>query len=245
MRIYGLVGFPLEHSFSPRYFAEKFYREGIHDAAYRLFPLEDIAELPALLEREPGLLGLHVTIPHKRTVIPLLDGVDGHARAIGAVNTIVFAGGRRRGSNTDWTGFVESLRPLIDPKRHARALVLGSGGSSRAVRYGLERLGIGVSVVSRRRGAADLVYEDLDAGVMAGHGVVVNTTPLGMHPDVLSRPDIPYEALGPGHLCYDLVYNPEKTVFLIKAEQRGAAIINGLEMLERQAEASWAMWNPS
>lgn len=251
MRLFGLIGHPLEHSFSPGYFAEKFYREGIAEADYRLFPLPDISGFPALLAAEPALCGLNVTIPHKRAVMPYLDALSPAAAAIGAVNTIVFGPpgpeGRPRltGHNTDWVGFgahVAGLLPSAEGPR--QALVLGTGGSARAVRYALERHGWTPHGVSRRPGPeAAYTYAELDAATVAAHRVVVHCTPLGMHPAVHGFPDLPYEGLGPGHLCYDLVYNPDPTVFLIKARQRGAATASGLAMLHGQAEAAWALWN--
>jgi shikimate dehydrogenase len=242
---YGLIGYPLGHSFSVSYFTRKFREEGL-DAMYRNFPLETIGGFRDLLEREPGLAGLNVTVPYKQAVIPFLDELDDTAGAIGAVNTIVFGQreGRRwlSGYNTDVTGFRRSLEEHLD-RSHSRALVLGTGGASKAVSYVLGAMGIAFRMVSRRRGEGILSYKELDPAMVALHTLVINTTPLGMHPEVDSCPPIPYEALGPGHLLFDLVYNPARTLFLQKGEQHGASVVNGYDMLVYQAEASWAIWS--
>lgn len=243
-KLYGLIGFPLGHSFSVPYFTEKFTRENI-DAAYRNFPIRAVSGLASLPAQEPELAGLNVTVPHKQAVIPLMDKLDPTAAEIGAVNTITIdrSEGQVRllGANTDVTGFRQSLEERL-PEGIDRALVLGSGGSSRAVTHVLELLGIGYQMVSRRKGEGLLTYEELDAQVVRDHTLIINTTPLGMHPKVDACPDIPYEGIGHGHLLFDLVYNPAKTLFLLKGEQKGAAIVNGYDMLVYQAEASWKIW---
>jgi shikimate dehydrogenase len=253
-RLYGLIGYPLSHSFSPGYFAEKFMREGIRDAEYRAFPLERIEELPALLEREPRLLGLNVTIPYKESAMGYVQALSPEAEEIGAVNTIQYGIDKVTGHNTDWLGFLQSFEPLWKSWRKKPegaeaplgALVLGTGGSSRAVHYALKRLGYTTRSVSRREGpGVDYTYPQLDAQVLRDYPVLVNCTPLGMFPEVLTRPEIPYTSLGPGNLLFDLIYNPDKTIFLIKGEQQGAATGNGLGMLYGQAEAAWTIWNPS
>lgn len=243
--LYGLIGYPLEHSFSKRYFTEKFAREGIAGHAYELFPIPDIEDLPALLKAHPRLRGLNVTIPYKEAVLPFLDELDDGARAVGAVNTIRIREGRLKGFNTDVYGFEWSLRRFLEAAGAPalRALVLGTGGASKAVRFVLDRLSIPYLVVSRRKERADLDYADLDEQVMAAHRLLVNTTPLGMAPHPDTRPDLPYESLQEKHLLYDLVYNPEKTLFLAAGEKRGAATKNGLEMLFLQAERAWDLWN--
>ena len=252
---YGLLGYPLGHSFSRTFFNEKFAREGI-DAEYLNFELPSIDALPRLLEEHPDLRGLNVTIPHKQAVIPLLDELSDEAAAIGAVNVIRISrdkDGHRhlKGFNSDIIGFTDSIRPFLRP-HHRRALVLGTGGASRAVCHGLERLGIEWCYVSRKPQAAtcstvspsnsSLTYADLTPDVLADYTVIINCTPLGMYPNVDTCPDIPYDALTPKHLLYDLVYNPEETRFLRQGSEHGAAVKGGLEMLHLQALASWNFW---
>ena len=242
---YGLIGYPLEHSFSKRYFTEKFDREGIAGHVYQLFPIPAIEELPGLLAAHPKLRGLNVTIPYKQAVLPFLDALDENARAVGAVNTIRIRDGRLQGFNTDVYGFEMSLRRFLQTAAAspAAALVLGTGGASRAVRFVLERLQISYLLVSRHAERGDLVYEALDRDLLSAHSLIINTTPLGMAPAVETHPDLPYQYLTAAHLLYDLVYNPEKTVFLAKGEKRGAVTMNGLEMLYLQAEKAWDIWN--
>jgi shikimate dehydrogenase len=239
---YGLIGTPLSHSFSQRYFTAKFKREKLVNHRYDLFPLDDIRALPALITDTPGLCGLNVTIPHKQSVMALLHEVDPLASAVGAVNTIRIADGRLAGFNTDVEGFRKTLVPLLDGDK-PRALVLGSGGASRAVVYVLKELGIRFRVVSRSRENGDMTYELLEPIIADVCKLIINTTPLGMHPNEDDLPQIPYGSIGPGHTLIDLVYNPERTRFLHEGESRGATIANGLGMLEAQAEASWRLWN--
>jgi len=239
IRKYGLIGYPLSHSFSPNYFRDKFAREGIIDADYQSYPIEDISDVFVLFEE--GLLGLNVTIPYKEKVIPLLDSIDSTAEAIGAVNTIKKNGDSLIGYNTDYNGFTDSIRPLLHDDIMTKCMILGSGGASKAVAYSMNQLDYNCTVVSRSRG--DLLYKDIDDSVMQQHKIIVNTTPLGMSPNQDTYPDIPYQLLTADHLLYDLIYNPKKSMFLAKAEQKGATIINGLQMLELQAEASWKIWN--
>lgn len=246
---YGLVGYPLGHSFSRAFFTEKFAREGI-DAEYLNFELPDAGELRQLLAAHPDLRGLNVTIPHKQAVMPLLDGLSDDARAIGAVNVIKVlppdngSGGRPRlvGCNSDVIGFTNSLRPLLQP-HHSHALVLGTGGASKAVVHALGSLGIEWRYVSRHAAPGQLTYADITPALLADYMLIVNCTPLGMSPNVDACPDIPYEHLTSRHLLYDLVYNPEETLFLRRGRERGAATKNGLEMLHLQAVASWQMWH--
>lgn len=243
MRKFGLIGYPLTHSFSKKYFAEKFIREKIDDAIYDLYPMPAIEEFPSLVARiGPELRGLNVTIPYKRAVIPFLDSLSAAAREIGAVNTVVFQDGKTMGHNTDAIGFEESLRSWYDA-RTAQALVLGDGGSAQAVKYVLSKLGIPFQTVSRQKKEGAITYDELDAGMLKACTLIVNTTPLGMYPNVETCPPMDYSVLGKGHFLYDLVYNPEKTTFLAKGEARGCRIINGLDMLHRQAEAAWLIWN--
>lgn len=240
-KLYGLIGFPLGHTFSPGYFNSKFAHEGI-EAEYKAFPLASVSELPQLLDLYPHLAGLNVTTPYKEQVIPLLDECDEASAAIGAVNCIKITDGRTKGYNTDIIGFEQSLLPLLRPGMD-KALVLGTGGAAKAVRFVLEKLNIIYLSVSRNAGEGIITYNELDPGTIAGHRLIINTTPLGMYPATESYPPIEYVAIGEGHLLYDLIYNPEETIFLQKGRQQGAVVKNGMEMLEIQAEASWAIWN--
>ncbi len=239
---YGLIGKPLSHSFSQRYFAEKFEREGFTDRRYDLFELDRADDLRSLIGSTPGLRGLNVTIPYKQSVMPLLDAVDPLAAAVGAVNTIRIEDGRLIGHNTDVEGFRQTLAPLLHGPK-PRALVLGSGGASRAVAFALREQGIRFRVVSRSRERGDITYDLVEPIVVSVCTLIINTTPLGMHPHAETMPAIPYEAIGPKHLLIDLVYNPAETAFLSEGKRRGAAVANGLQMLHAQAEASWRIWN--
>ncbi|MBR6340078.1 MAG: shikimate dehydrogenase [Alloprevotella sp.] len=241
---YGLIGYPLGHSFSARFFAEKFEREGIL-AQYCNFEMESVENLRHFIKARPDICGLNVTIPHKRAVIPHLDALSDEARAIGAVNVIKIErnGGQLllTGHNTDAVGFRRSLEPLLRPE-HQRALVLGTGGASRAIVHVLHALGITPQYVSRTRREGLLSYEDIDKDVMASHRLIVNCTPVGMHPHTDEAPALPYELLTPHHLLYDLIYNPLETRFLRIGREHGATTKNGLEMLELQALAAWEIW---
>lgn len=239
---YGLIGKPLSHSFSQRYFTEKFEREGLHDHRYDLFELDSADEVRALVRDTPGLRGLNVTIPFKQAVMPLLDAIDPLAAAVGAVNTIRIDGEKLIGHNTDVEGFRQTLIPLLQGKK-PRALVLGSGGASRAVAFVLKERGIKFRVVSRSRERGDMTYDLVEPIVVDVCTLLINTTPLGMYPEVDALPPIPYKAIGSKHVLIDLVYNPTETAFLHEGKQRGAVIANGLEMLHAQAEASWGIWN--
>lgn len=237
--LYGLIGYPLSHSFSPTYFNKKFATEGI-GARYEAYPLANINELPALLKTNPTLQGLNVTIPYKQQVIPYLDAIDDAAKTIGAVNCIKITDDKLTGYNTDWIGFTESLRPLLQTQ-HTRALVLGSGGGAKAVVYALQQMGIAHSIVSRTGG--DYQYIKLTEAIICQHTIIINTTPLGMYPHVDDCPAIPYQYLSAQYLLYDLIYNPAETLFLQRGKDAGALTKNGYEMLLRQAEAAWAIWN--
>lgn len=237
----GIIGFPLGHSFSPAYFAEKFRKEGI-EGSYHRFPIETIALLPEVLAKNPQLRGFNVTIPYKSAVIPYLNHIDRKAAEIGSVNCVRISNGSLTGYNTDCDGFSLSLIPLLKP-HHNAALVLGSGGSSKAIVYALHLLGIETTTVSRNPDDGQLSYEDLSEEVIARHKIIVNTTPLGMFPQLDSAPDISYNFLTPDHILYDLVYNPEITSFLRLGSQSGAVTKNGIEMLHIQAEESWKIWN--
>lgn len=247
MKKLGLIGYPLEHSFSKKYFSRKFKEEGLKEWKYELYPIVEISKLQALLENEPDLIGLNVTIPHKVTVISLLDELDEQALKVGSVNTIkIFsnpATSRKylRGYNTDIYGFERSLVPLLK-EHHKKALILGTGGAAKAVKFVLQKFGIEFNLISRSD-KYDYRYEDLNKKVIEEHPLIINTTPLGMHPETEKCPPIPYKYISEGHLLYDLIYNPEETLFLKRGKQHGAAIKNGLEMLFLQAEKSWEIWN--
>lgn len=246
MEKYGLIGYPLGHSFSATYFTEKFNRENI-DARYDNYEMQTIDDLLPLLHNEPELRGLNVTIPHKQAVIPLLDDISDTARAIGAVNVIRI---RRNGNsihlkgyNSDVIGFCQSIRPLLHPELHRHALVLGTGGASKAVVYGLQQMGLSAICVSRTPADGRLTYADINAEIMETHKVIVNCTPAGMYPQTETCPSIPYNLLTPSHLLYDLVYNPLETKFMHLGAKQGATVKNGLEMLHLQAEAGWNFWH--
>jgi len=239
VRRYGLIGKKLQHSFSPDYFKKKFNSEGITDTEYRIYEMDDLSEVFALFEN--GILGLNVTIPYKEMVIPLLDELVGDAKDINAVNTIKKVGDKLIGYNTDTFGFRESIKPHLSTRKAKYALILGTGGASKAVHHVLEECGITCHYVSRSSG--DITYNLLDSQYISDHTIIINTTPLGMFPNISEKPLIPYNGISPQHLLIDLIYNPEKTLFLKEGMLRGATIINGLKMLELQAEKSWQIWN--
>lgn len=247
--MYGLIGYPLGHSFSAKYFAEKFKRENI-DESYELFPIHKIEDMELLLRKNCSLKGFNVTIPYKRSIFGFLDEVSEDARNIGAVNVVRIDRNecadipRLVGYNTDWSGFSESLLPLINDTIR-NALILGTGGASAAVAYALSRLGIKYTFVSRTKKIEfeSITYNDIDEKKMKDNLLIINTTPLGMYPETSSCPDIPYNLLTEHHLCYDLVYNPEVTEFMKRSSKFGARVKNGLEMLHIQAELSWKIWN--
>lgn len=246
-KVYGLIGYPLGHSFSKQFFNDKFASEGI-DAEYINFELPDIGDLMEVFAENPGLSGLNVTIPYKQQVIPYLDDLDPEAEEIGAVNVIKITPTKRQGDfrltgyNTDVEGFRLSVKPLLTPERD-KALILGTGGASKAVAQAFKTLGVEYTFVSRSKHAGCLTYGELTPEIMASHKVIVNTTPLGMYPHVDECADIPYSCLTPAHLCYDLLYNPDVTEFMRRAQANGAEVKNGLEMLLLQAFASWNVWN--
>jgi shikimate dehydrogenase len=247
MRKFGLIGYPLSHSFSKKYFAEKFRNENIPDCEYQNFELRNIEDLPALIQTYPELSGLNVTIPYKESVIPYLDSLDPIARKIGAVNVIRITGEREKiGFNSDYYGFRYSLeRWLGTDKKYVKALVLGTGGAAKAVIKVLEDCNIAYRAVSRKQGRADFTYFDFtsDPDRVREYRLIINTTPLGMFPADNEAPNLPYETMDESFFLYDLIYNPEKTLFLQKGESSGAKILNGLEMLVLQAEKSWEIWN--
>ncbi len=242
MKHYGLVGFPLSHSFSEKYFSDKFEREEIEDCLYELFPLENIEDIRLLFEVNKDLKGLNVTIPYKESVIEYLDDLDDVAQKIGAINCIKIDEIQRVGYNTDYMAFRDSLKPLLK-KPHQHALVLGTGGASKAVVFALKELGIQPKLVSRRASSETITYGDLTKEIIEQHTIIINCTPIGMFPDTNLAPEIPYTFLTGNHILYDLIYNPGQTLFLQKGAQQGAITKNGLEMLEMQAEYAWKIWN--
>jgi shikimate dehydrogenase len=240
----GLIGEKLGHSFSKKYFSEKFANEQISGFSYELFELRAISELPILLKAHPNLIGLNVTIPYKTSIIPYLHKLDETAQLIGAVNTIkISPDGTLHGYNTDWVGFRDSLKGFIRNEHIAKALILGTGGSAKAVMAALSKLGIAALFVSRRQGNGVLTYADLNEDIMTKHRLIVNCTPLGMYPKTDSMPDLPIQWLKPQHFVYDLIYNPELTLLMQMAASKGAHVKNGYEMLVLQAEAAWQIWN--
>lgn len=247
-KIYGLIGYPLGHSFSRDYFNKKFEAEGI-DAEYVNFELPTIDDFQSVIARNPNISGLNVTIPYKEQIIPLLDGLDPTAAAIGAVNVIKVIRNTKgeitslKGYNSDAIGFMDSIRGMLRPE-HKKALVLGTGGASKAVVYGLRQLGVEPTLVSRTKAEGRLSYHGLSLHpeLVTEHTVIVNTTPLGMYPNIDKCPDLPYDYITPKHLCYDVLYNPDTTLFMKKSAGRGATTKNGLEMLLMQAFAAWNIW---
>lgn len=260
MKQYGLIGYPLTHSFSKKYFTELFEREKIEDHEYELYEIANLSNFPELLRDHPGLCGLNVTVPHKIGVMFYLDWVHPDAKEVGAVNCIritaespiaaAFSGEvgikdhefRLEGYNTDVYGFEMSLKPLLG-SHHTQALILGTGGASRAVKHVLNKLNIYAKLVSRESGPDQLTYAELTPEIISKYKLIINTSPLGMAPNTDKCADIPYEVLTSEHLLYDLIYNPEETLFLQKGREQGAATKNGHEMLILQAEKSWEIWN--
>jgi shikimate dehydrogenase len=244
-KVFGLIGATVSHSFSKSYFDEKFFREGLRDYHYELFPLKNITDLEPLLKDTKGLSGLNVTIPYKEQVLQYLDEVDGFAKKIGAVNVIKIKDGKLKGYNTDSEAFLETIEKWLPKDNKFKALILGTGGSSKAVREALKKLKIDFNLVSREPRKGILTYDALEKNpkVISESHLIINTTPLGMSPNTETMPAIDFEYIGPEHFVYDLIYNPARTMFLQKAEMRGATIKNGLEMLHVQAEKSWVIWN--
>jgi|APLak6261662433_1056034.scaffolds.fasta_scaffold00087_19 shikimate dehydrogenase len=246
MKQFGLIGYPLSHSFSKKYFSEKFEKENIENCAYELFPIERIESITDLIKQHPDLAGLNVTIPYKESVIPFLHELDATAKAIGAVNCIKIENGKLIGYNTDAFGFKQSIKPFLET-HHERALILGTGGASKAVFYVLNEIGIDCFFVSRDKSTLKTTkafnYNELNEHVLNAFKLIVNTSPVGTYPNVSEAPEIPYELLTSNHLLYDLVYNPTETEFLKRGKQQGATAINGLSMLHQQAEEAWRIWN--
>jgi shikimate dehydrogenase len=260
MKYYGLIGFPLTHSFSKKYFTEKFEKQHITDHVYNLYELDNLSDFPELLRANAELCGLNVTVPHKIGVTFYMDWIHPEAKEVGAINCIrissespiaaAFSGEvgikdhefRLEGFNTDIYGFEASLKPLLGPQ-HKKAMVLGNGGAARAVKHVLGKLGIEYKVVTRRKGIDQTLFEDVTPDDMAHYKLIINTTPVGMSPNLEECPPINYDLLTDQHLLYDLIYNPEQTLFLKKGLEKGASVKNGHEMLILQAERSWEIWN--
>ncbi|MGI0107719.1 shikimate dehydrogenase family protein [Salinimicrobium sp. WS361] len=239
---FGLVGRNISYSFSRKFFSEKFSRENI-DASYENFDLQEIKEFPEVLAKNPELKGLNVTIPYKEAIFPFLDSLDETAQQIGAVNTIkVERNGSLTGYNTDYFGFLEALKPFLKP-HHKKALILGTGGASKAVNYALDSLGITTTLVSRSPSKNAISYQQLSEEKLEEHTVIINTTPLGTHPNIEEYPPLPVDFLGSKHLLFDLIYNPAQTALMKLAAARGATVLNGEKMLELQALKAWEIWN--
>ena len=234
----GIIGYPLSHSFSPTYFAQKFAKENVKGASYQAFPLKEIDDVKVLLRG--ALDGFNVTIPYKQSIMPYLDQIDEEAAQAGAVNTVKITDGYSVGYNTDIIGFDKSLTKMLGDYKPLKALVLGTGGAARAVCYVLSKMDIAYTSISRL--PPHVTYRDIDHKTMQEHRLIINTTPLGMSPDINSYPCLPYPAITDQHYFFDLIYNPEKTLFLSKAENYGARIKNGYEMLILQAESAWEIW---
>ncbi len=246
MKKYGILGYPLAHSFSKRFFTEKFEREKV-DAAYENFEIDNISKFPKIITENPNLIGLNVTIPYKEQVIPYLNELEDAAREVGAVNTIKISRTETevylKGFNTDTHGFENSLKPLLKPQ-HSKALILGTGGASKAVKYILSKLGIDfISASIEELKENEIRYEAIDSRIMTERLLIINATPLGTFPDVDTSPKIPYELITENHLLFDLVYNPETTKFMKMGLKKGATVKNGNEMLQLQALKSYKIWN--
>jgi len=243
MNVYGLIGHPLTHSFSKKYFTEKFEKESINNSLYELFDIDSIDQLTNIINNNSNLKGLNVTIPYKEQVIPFLTSLSDEAKKIGAVNTIKIEGDELIGHNTDYFGFKQSLKPFIKIT-HERALILGTGGASKAVYHALKDLNIGCLFVSRNpKNKNEIGYNDVNEYVIKHHQIIINTTPVGTFPAINNKPAINYSFLTPNHLLYDLVYNPEETAFLREGKLKGSMTFNGLQMLQLQAEKTWEIWN--
>lgn len=243
MKQYGLIGKKLAHSFSKNYFTEKFNKENV-DATYANFEIDEISKFPDILKNNPNLIGLNVTIPYKETIIPFLDALDETAKKIGAVNTIKIdtVTKKTKGYNTDVYGFKQSIKPFLE-NQHQRALILGTGGAAKAVKFVLDELGISTIYVSRNpKKETELAYQDVSASILQTHLLIINTTPLGMLPNMNEKPSINYKALTNQHLLFDLIYNPTETLFLKEGKIRNAQTVNGLSMLKLQAEKAWEIW---
>ena len=243
-RLFGLLGRDISYSFSSGYFKEKFAELKLTNHQYQNFDIDSIQRFPELINQTKTLSGMNVTIPYKEEVIPFLDEIDSEAKEIGAVNTIKFLeNGKLKGFNTDVFGFLNSIKPLLE-KRHTKALILGTGGASKAVAFALQKLQIDFKFVSRNPSAEkEISYINLSEEIIISHTIIINCTPLGTFPETDLCPEIPYQFITSKHVLFDLIYNPSKTAFLKKGKEKGAKIKNGLEMLQLQAEKSWEIWN--
>ena len=242
MKRYGLIGFPLTHSLSQQYFTQKFIDQGIENCVYERFSIPSIVDLYDILKTHPDLCGFNITIPYKKEVLAFLTERSKAVEEVGACNCVKIIDGQLIGYNTDVIGFENSLTPFLKPT-HNKALVLGTGGAALAIVYVLQKLGIDFSYVSRTATSGHFTYNDLDASVLASYTLIINTTPLGMFPNIEACPDIPYDLLTPAHHLFDLTYNPAVSTFLTKGMQMGATIQNGQQMFVEQAEQSWRIWN--
>ncbi len=242
MKVFGLIGKKLAHSASKNFFEQKFRNEQLQGYRYELIELDKLDGFRTYIGGRQEIRGLNITLPYKSEIMAHLDGIHPEAASIGAVNVIkVLEGGFLKGYNTDSTAFARSISPYLKP-RHQTALVLGTGGASRAACHALKALGLEFLTVSRAIGKGDLTYDELDSGILSRGTVIINTTPAGMFPDTATSPDIPYSLLNSGHILYDMVYNPTETLFLRKGRKQGATVVNGLKMLHLQAELSWNIW---
>ena len=244
-KVYGLIGHPLGHSFSEKYFTEKFSADGITDCEYKLFDLSIIDEVKNILLKEQSLQGFNITIPYKEAIFPYLSKLDLHAQQIGAVNVVKLEGGKLIGYNSDYIGFLNSLKNFLSNTNDLKALILGTGGASKGIAYALEQIDIPYQYVSRRNKEKVISYDTLkeNPDIVSSHQLIINTTPLGTFPNVTECADIPYNLLTKQHYLYDLVYNPSETLFLKNGITQGAKVKNGYEMLVGQAEESWRIWN--
>ncbi|MBC7747157.1 MAG: shikimate dehydrogenase [Methylotenera sp.] len=243
MKRFGLIGFPLTHSFSKKYFSAKFEKENISDCAYENYEILEIEQFTSIIKNNPDLKGLNVTIPYKQQVLPYLDSLDVSAEFVGAVNVIKIGSDKKlKGYNSDYYGFLESLKRMLPEKFSLKALILGTGGAAKAVEGALKTLKIEYQYVSRQKDGI-LSYAQLTKEVIEDHKLIINTSPLGMSPKTDTFPDIDYSFIGQGHFLFDLVYNPEVTLFMQKGIDQGASVKNGLEMLHLQAEEAWKIWN--
>ncbi|WP_340199164.1 shikimate dehydrogenase [Ascidiimonas sp. W6] len=241
IQLFGLIGKNISYSFSAGYFAKKFTELELSNYHYRNFDLETIEELKSMLAQHPNLQGFNVTIPYKEKIIPLLDFIDPEAASIGAVNTVKIKNNRLEGFNTDCYGFEASISKFLKPS-HTKALLLGTGGASKAVAYALAKKSIDYQFVSRKPADNLITYHEVTPALIDNHPIIINCTPLGTYPNINDSPDIPYSAMSSKHLLYDLIYNPEETSFLKQGKKQGATICNGLSMLELQAEKAWEIW---
>lgn len=243
MNLYGLIGFPLSHSFSKKYFTEKFQKENIPNSKYELFEIKDVEQIIEIIKNNPDLKGFNITIPHKENIIQYLDDIDPAAKEIGAVNVVKIIDGKLKGYNSDYYGFLQSLLTLIGKPSTIKALILGTGGAAKAVKAALNELNIPFKFVSRKKDGNNFSYQELNETVLSDYKLIINTSPIGMYPNVDNCPEIPYHYLTSSHFLFDLVYNPEETTFMKKGIEKGAKTKNGLEMLHLQAEKAWEIWN--